>query len=114
MAGLSRVLGLPAMTAVVLAADQASEMGNIRERTQQTGYKPAEVRTLLQQAAGTQSIFQVGIYLDSLVELRTLDLHEGSGHGLHVGPGAAEGDTTTSNRIFVFVSVDTWQSRYWN
>ena len=36
MAGLSTVLRLPAVTAVILEADQVSEMGNIRERGHNT------------------------------------------------------------------------------
>ena len=113
-AGLPTVLSLPAVAAVVLEAGQVSEVGNVKRDHNPaiTEYEPAEVRTLLQQAAGAESIFQVGINLDSLVELRTFDLHKGSRHRLHVGPGAAEGDPTTSNGIFVFVSVDTCQARY--
>ena len=89
-------------------------MGNVRERSEKREQnKPAEVGTLLQQTAGTQSILQVGINLNSFVELRTLDFHEGSRHGFHVGSGAAEGDPTTSDGIFVFVSVDTWKTSYY-
>ena len=49
VAGLPTVLGLPAVTAVILEADQVSEMDILeRERDrEQTQYKPAEVRTLL-------------------------------------------------------------------
>jgi len=61
---------------------------------------------LLQETAGAESVLQVWIHLDSLVELLTLDLNEGRGHRLHVGPGAGEGDPAAADRIPVLVCVD--------
>ena len=110
---LQGVLQLPAVATEVLEAGQVPEvkqgMGQF-DCEEGKSFSPAEVRTLLQQTVAAQSILQVGINLNSFVKLRTLDFHEGSRHGFHVGSGAAEGDPTTSDGIFVFVSVDTWQT----
>jgi len=74
---LQGVLQLPAVATEVLEAGQV----------------PAEVRTLLQQTVAAQSILQVGVNLHLFGELQGLDLDEGSGDGLHVALGVAEGDS---------------------
>ena len=60
---------------------------------------PAEVRSLAQEAAGAESVFQVGVDLHLLRELDSLDLDESCGHCFHVGLGIAEGYTATSDWV---------------
>ena len=81
---------LPAVATVVFEADQVT----------------TEVRTLLQETRGAQGVLEVGIHLDLLVELLTLDLDKGSRDCLHVAPGAAEGHPAAANGIPVLVSIN--------
>ena len=67
---------------------------------------PAEVRSLLQQTDGTESVLQVRIHLHLLGELQSLDLNEGRGDSLHVALGVAEGDPPGPDGILVPVSVN--------
>jgi len=84
------MLQLPAGAAEVVEASQVS----------------AEVRSLTQEAAGAEGVFQVGVNLHLLGELDGLDLDESSSHCLHVGLGIAEGDTAASNGVLESVRVD--------
>ena len=61
--------------------------------------KPAEIRSLTDEAAGAEGVFQVGVDLHLLRELDSLDLDESCGHCFHVGLGVAEGYTATSDWV---------------
>jgi len=65
----------------------------------------AEVRALLHCTHTAQCILQVWVNLNFLAEPRSLDLNEGSRHGLHVACFVVEGDATRPNRILVLVCV---------
>ena len=65
----------------------------------EAGKVATEVRTLLEETGGAESVLEIRIHLDLLVELLTLDLDIRGGHCLHVAPGAAEGHSSTTDGI---------------
>ena len=71
----------------------------------EAGEIPAEVGSLLHATEGAQSVLEVGIHLHFLAKPWSLDLDEGSRHGLHVGAAVVESDSARPDRILVLVRV---------
>jgi len=67
---------------------------------------PAEVRALLEEAAGAERILQIRIHLHFLVKLLAFDLYEGCSHSLHVGLVAVKSDPATAYGVLVLVRIN--------
>merc|ERR1719237_466744 len=89
--GLGRVVEFPAVSAEVLeAGDIATEVG-----------------ALLEAAGGAERVLEVGVDLNLLGELCSLDLDESGGDGAHVSAAVVEGHAPGSHGVLEFVRVHT-------
>ena len=92
---LGRVVEFPAVSAEVLeAGDIATEVG-----------------ALLEAAGGAERVLEVGVDLNLLGELGSLDLDEGGGDGAHVSAAVVEGHAPGSHGVLEFVRVHTFKSK---
>lgn len=66
-----------------------------------------KVRPLLNGTSGTQRIFEVGVDLNLFGELGSFYLNKGGGNSFEIRACAAECNSGRSDRILVFVRVDT-------
>ena len=92
---LRRVVEFPAVSTEVL------EAGDIA----------AEVWALLEAAGGTECVLEVGVNLNLLGELGSLDLDEGGGDGPHVSAAVVEGHAPRSHGVLELVRVHTFSRK---
>ena len=95
---LRRVVEFPAVSAEVLEAGDVA----------------AEVGSLLEAAGGAERVLEVGVDLNLLGELGSLDLDEGGGDGAHVSAAVVEGHAPGSHGVLELVRVHTLRTKHAN